>query len=415
MNKDKQHLKSPSDHYESFDEFDEINYPRPEKTGIEAIVDQVLSRRGFLGGVVAGSVAATLPDTALAVADLPQLKFTPVTTSTKDTVVLPKGFNWHVVVRWGDPLWSKGEDFDPQSRGTGASQELAFGDNNDGMSLFTKQGRSLLVVNNEYVNRRIFHGNRWTSKPENADDLRKAQAGHGVSVVEINEKAGQWQTVLDSPFNRRITASTPVAIAGPAAGHDLLKTADDPTGKTVLGTLNNCANGKTPWGTYLTCEENFNAYFSSGDLFYEPSPAMNRYGVGRRDWGYNWATFDPRFDIAKNPNECNRMGYVVEIDPFDPESTPKKRTALGRFKHENAEVVVAKNGQVVVYLGDDERGEFLYRFVSDNKFVEGGNNADLLETGKLYVAKFNDDLTGKWLELSPQTTGMVSQIGRAHV
>jgi len=402
-------LKNQPESYENFDEFDEVNYPRPAETGIQAVIDTVLSRRGFLASVVAGGVLATLPDPAQALADSPPLSFDPVATSTKDTVTLPKGFNWHVVVRWGDPLWSTGQTFDPASRGTGASQELAFGDNNDGMSLFTREGRSLLVVNNEYVNRKIFHGNRFSNKPENPDDLRKAQAGHGVSIVEIEEKQGQWQMVLDSKFNRRITASTPVDLSGPATGHDLLKTAADPAGQTVLGTLNNCANGQTPWGTYLTCEENFNAYFSSSDVFYEPSPAMKRYGVGLRDWGYGWAKFDQRFDISKNPNECNRIGYVVEIDPFDPGSTPKKRTALGRFKHENAEVIVAKNGQVVVYLGDDESGEFLYRFVSENKFVKGGNNTDLLETGKLYVAKFNDDLTGKWLELSPQTTGMASQ------
>ncbi len=408
-------MKKPQERYLSFDEFDEVNYPRPAETDIVGVIERALSRRSFLGGVVAGGVVLALPDSAGAVTDSAKLKFNVVSTSTKDTVTVPKGFNWHVVVRWGDPLWSKGSAFDPQSRGTGASQELAFGDNNDGMSLFDKDGRVLLVVNNEYVNRRIFHGNRFSNKPENLDDLRKAKAGHGVSVVEIadnqgpQETQGPWQVVKDASFNRRITAATPIDITGPAAGHDLLKTAGDPTGTKILGTFANCANGKTPWGTYLTCEENFNAYFSSSEWFYDPTPEMYRYGIGRRDWGYGWGALDPRYDISKNPNESNRMGYVVEIDPFDPASTPKKRTALGRFKHENAEVVLAKNQQVVVYLGDDERGEFIYRFVSEGKFAENGKNTNLLDTGKLYVAKFNDDQSGQWLELTPQTTGMATQ------
>ena len=198
-------------------------------------------------------------------------------------------------------------------------------------------------------------------------------------------------------------------ITGPARGHDLMKTAADPAGVTSLGTWNNCGNGRTPWGTYLACEENFNGYFSSSDEAFQPTDAMKRYGLKHEDWGYAWATADERFDLSKHPNEPNRMGYVVELDPMDPTSTPKKRTALGRFKHENAELVIARNGHAVVYMGDDERGEFLYRFISEGRYVTGGDNSDLLENGKLYVAKFADDLTGEWLELSPETTGMASQ------
>ncbi len=405
-------MKNHLSQYETFDEFDELNYPRPEKTGIERIIDRAMTRRGFLGGLAGAGLATALAgvsDTARAQDSTAGLNFAPVSTSVKDTVSLPAGFNWHVVVSWGDPLWSKGAEFDPQSRGTGTSQELAFGDNNDGMAMFNFGDRAILAVNNEYVNRKIFHGNRQDKKPENDDDMRKGLAGHGVSIVELKQSTSGWQVVKDSKFNRRITASTAMDITGPAAGHALMKTASDPKGTKALGTFANCAHGKTPWGTYLTCEENFNAYFASSDEFYEPTKEMYRYGVGLRDWGYNWVALDPRFDISKNPNECNTMGFVVEIDPFAPSSKPKKRTALGRFKHENAEVVIAANGQVVVYLGDDERGEFLYRFVSDGKFIEGGTNTDLLESGKLYVAKFNEDQTGKWLELSPQTTGMASQ------
>jgi len=215
--------------------------------------------------------------------------------------------------------------------------------------------------------------------------------------------------VKDSHYNRRITADTPMMITGPAAGHDLLKTSADRSGTTSLGTWNNCGNGKTPWGTYLACEENFNGYFSSSDPEYKPSAELSRYGVGLKDWGYAWATADERFDISKHPNEPNRAGYIVEIDPLDPTSTPKKRTALGRFKHENAEVVIAGNGHVVVYLGDDERGEFLYKFVSNGTYSAGGDNTDLLEDGSIFVAKFADDMRGEWVELTPAATGMKSQ------
>ena len=392
--------------FPSFDEFDEINDPRPQNSDIANLIEQVLSRRGFLAGAMAGTASVVLTRSALA---LKKLSFDPVPANTLDTVTLPKGFNWQVLVRWGDPLWSDAPAFDPQTRGTGASQERAYGDNNDGMSLFIRGGTTLLAVNNEYVNRAIFHGNRFSLAPENADDVRKGKAGHGISVFEITSSRGRWMVAKDSPFNRRITADTPMVITGPAAGHDWLKTAADPSGKKSLGTWSNCANGKTPWGTYLTCEENWNGYFSSSDDTFEPYAAMRRYGVGLRDWGYGWAKYDQRFDISQNPNECNRMGYVVEIDPFNPASTPQKRTALGRFKHENAELVIAENGKVVVYLGDDERGEFLYRFVSQERYDPDGDNRNLLETGKLFVAKFENDLTGKWLELSPQTTGMANQ------
>ena len=162
--------------------------------------------------------------------------------------------------------------------------------------------------------------------------------------MEIAQTDGRWKVVLDSKYNRRITADSPMELTGPAAGHDLLKTAADPSGTKSLGTWNNCGNGITPWGTYLACEENFNGYFSSSDENYEISAPLQRYGVRHKDWGYAWATADERFDVSKHPNEPNRAGYIVEIDPSDPTSTPKKRTALGRFKHENAAVVIADNG-----------------------------------------------------------------------
>lgn len=396
------------DHDLSFDDWDDVNSPRPEFCDFDHVVDKAMSRRGFLGALtVFGASSFLMGTSALTPAEAAtRLSFEQVAANTLDTITVPKGYNWNVVTTWGQPLWSHGADFDQATRGTGETQELAFGDNNDGMALFVSGGKNVLAVNNEYTNRSIIYGGRESKLPENADDVRKGKAAHGVSVMQVEEQDGRWHVVVDSPLNRRITADTPMDLTGPARGHDLLKTAADPSGTTSLGTWNNCGNGRTPWGTYLACEENFNGYFSSSDENYTPSAELKRYGVKTKDWGYAWATADERFDISKHPHEPNRAGYIVEIDPMDPTSTPKKRTALGRFKHENAEVVVAANGQVVVYMGDDERGEFLYKFISDGTYAVGGDNSDLLETGSLFVAKFNEDGSGEWLALTPEATGM---------
>ncbi|WP_169568285.1 PhoX family protein [Sneathiella limimaris] len=396
----------------TFDEFDEIENPGPEQTDFEILTDKMLARRSFMkGGLALGLGSLVLGSTVLSSRDAmatSRLAFKAVAANSNDTITVPDGYDWQVVVRWGDPLWSKGVNFDHATRGNGESQELSFGDNNDGMALFTHEGRYILAVNNEYTNRKIIYpGN--DGKPATADDVRKGKAAHGISVLELSNADGYWTVVKDSKYNRRLTADSPMEITGPARGHELLKTAADPSGTKSLGTWNNCGNGRTPWGTYLTCEENFNGYFSSSDENYQVDPALKRYGVGLKDWGYGWAMTDERFDISKNPNEPNRAGYIVEIDPLDPTSTPKKRTALGRFKHENAELVVANDGHVVVYLGDDERGEFLYRFVSAGKYVQGGDNSNLLEDGTLYVAKFHEDGKGEWLALTPETTGMKSK------
>ena len=396
------------------DEFDEIHYPRPEATDYEILAEKMLSRRGFLGKGAAFAVTAFVMSTGgveplSAFANANRFGFEAVPANTLDTITVPRGYSWHVVARWGDPMWAKGSEFDHATRGTGASQEFAFGDNNDGMSLFQAGARNVLAINNEYTNIGIIHGGKGGGKPATADDVRKNKAAHGVSIMEIAQKGGEWSIVRDSFYNRKITPETPMEITGPARGHALMKTAADPQGARCLGTWNNCGNGATPWGTYLTCEENFHGYFSSSDPEVKVSPEFKRYGVGGRGWGYRWEMTDERFDIVKHPNEPNRAGYIVEIDPLDPESTPKKRTALGRFKHENAEVVLAANGQVVVYMGDDERGEFIYKFVSEGRYAEGGDNSNLLETGKLYAAKFAEGGRGEWVELNPKTTGMASQ------
>ena len=396
------------------DEFDEIHYPRPQATDFEKLVDKMISRRGFLSKGAAFAATAFVMsaggiDPLSAFAGSNRFGFEAVPANTLDTITAPKGYNWHVAARWGDPMWTRAPEFDHATRGTGASQELAFGDNNDGMSLFQAGDKNVLAVNNEYVNVDIIHGGKGGGRPKTADDVRKSKAAHGVSVMEIELRGGKWSIVKDSPYNRKVTPDTPMDITGPARGHALMKTAADPQGVRSLGTWNNCGNGATPWGTYLTCEENFHGYFSSSDPEVEIGLAFKRYGVGAKGRGYRWEMTDERFDIAKHPNEPNRAGYIVEIDPLDPKSTPQKRTALGRFKHENAEVVLAAGGRVVVYMGDDERGEFIYRFVSDGRYAESGDNSNLLESGKLYAAKFAEGGRGEWVELTPKTTGMASQ------
>lgn len=396
----------------SFDDFDELNFPRPEMQDFDEIVERAISRRGFLSGSVVIGTAAFLIGTSTITSSparaTGRFGFKAIAANTLDTITLPQGYKWQTVAKWGDPMWSDAPDFNHLTRGTAASQARAFGDNNDGMALFQKDGKNILACNNEYTNTKVMFGNRDSQLPENEDDIIKSMNAHGISVVEITEEDGRWEIIKDSPFNRRITPITPMEITGPARGHDLMRTSADPDGTTALGTWNNCGNGRTPWDTYLACEENFNAYFTHPDKNFKPKGALKRYGVGARNRGLGWEKIESRFDITKEPNECNRAGYIVEIDPMDPTSTPKKRTALGRLKHENAEVVIAANGHIVVYMGDDERGEYLYRFVSSGKYTLGGDNSNLLDDGTLYAALFNDDQTGKWLALTPQTTGMES-------
>ena len=395
----------------SFDEFDELHFPRPEENEFDRVVERAISRRGFLGSVLAfGSGAAAmgtglLSSTSAQAQAASRFAFTPIAAQTDGTVHVPEGYSWSMLARWGDPYFS---DVDEFSQTTGVSltaSDKVFGENTDGMESFLFQGRQLLAINHEYVNPKV-NLPETGGETTTADDARKLQNMQGVSVIEVAEGPDGWAIVLDSPFNRRIHHNTPMKIAGPAAGHDLLKTEADPTGTTALGTLNNCGSGKTPWGTYLTCEENFNSYFGSTEAPQDPRPeGYDRYGISD-ETRYGYEKFDARFDTSKNPNEPNRFGWIVEIDPTKPESTPVKHTALGRFKHENAEVVLARDGRVVVYMGDDERGEFLYKFVSDGIYVPGSPTDGLLDEGTLYVAKFQDDQTGEWLAMTPETTGM---------
>lgn len=402
----------------SADEWDEQNFPRSKTNEFDEVVERAISRRGFLGGVLAfGSGAAAMgtgllnSSSATAQASASRFAFTPIDIQTDFDVHVPNGYNWKVLARWGDPLMPEAEGYDITEGGPVAGSDMVFGENTDGMESFAYQGHELIAINHEYTNRGTNLPAAQDGTPVSADDVHKLQNLQGVAVMEIRETEDGWSIVTDSPFNRRIHHNTPMTIAGPAAGHDLLKTEADPTGTESLGTFNNCGSGKTPWGTYLTCEENFNGYFGSTESAQDQKPVQlaegyTRYGIGTDGWGYDYHKWDARFDISRNPNEPHRAGWVVEIDPTDPASTPVKHTGLGRFKHENAEVVLAPDGRVVVYMGDDERGEFLYRFVSNGTYQPGGSTEGLLDDGTLYVAKFKDDQTGEWLALIPETTGM---------
>ena len=273
----------------SFDDYDEIISPRPEESDFDRIVGKAISRRGFLlTAVTLGASAFLMSTTGLtkpAHGKTDPFGFKAVKTNRLDSVTLPEGYRWESLIHWGDPLWSTAPPFDPQSRGTAASQALAFGDNNDGMAIFLHDDRHILVVNNEYTNRAILYGNRPNGQPETADDYKKSMVAHGLSLFEISKVEGIWKVVKDSEYNRRITAETPMMITGPAAGHELLKTESDPKGKNSLGTWNNCGCGVTPWGTFLTCEENFNGYFSSTDPSVEIDEAFFRYGSVTIDTG----------------------------------------------------------------------------------------------------------------------------------
>lgn len=347
-----------------------------------------------------------------AVESISDLVISNVAANTLDTISLPDDYEWYPLISWGDPLFPNIADFDQAL--PSKQQALRFGDNNDGMALFQIGNKTLLAVNNEFVN----VDKMFPDGIETTDDIEQAKAGFGVSVFEITETKNGWRPVLGSAYNRRITMQTPMTVSGPAKGHALLKTTTDPDGTHCLGTWSNCGAGQTPWGTYLTCEENFNYAFNASSSDYQPNDLQKRYGVGMKDGGIDFYKFDSRFDVVKEPNEANRLGYVVEIDPSRPTSTPKKRTALGRFMHENAEVVISKEGYVVVYMGDDAKGEFLYKFVSSAKYNrnDAKANEDILDDGILYVAKFgeaDDKLSGKgqWVALQYGKNGLNTKNG----
>ena len=368
-----------------------------------------LAGNRILGGAVAatteGSRTAANQGSGTVIAQFPGsslISFPPVPAANSSGPVptISSDYQFDVLIPWGTSIQPGGPEYDgnPSTRPTAAQQTQQVGIGHDGMWFFpigNGNDRGILAINNEYGTNMHVLGK---SAPQSLEDVRLSQHAHGVSVVEIQKINSKWERV-SSTNARRIHVNTPVTFSSPAAGHPLLQT---PAGNSPKGTLNNCANGHTPWGTYLTCEENFNGYFGATGSWI-PTEAQKRYGFRAAGSGYNWHNFDPRFDLS-NPSytkEENRFGWVVEIDPMNASQTPVKRTALGRFKHENAELVVGQGGRAVVYMGDDERFDYIYKFVSESNWRSmQARGISPLDRGKLYVAKFNDNGTGNWIELT---------------
>lgn len=381
--------------------FDREN-DRASRRTLSAYVAARLDRRTLLKAAGAVGLAPLLPGCTRAGTSA-GFAFQEIAAGFDDTHHVAPGYGADVLIRWGDPVLADAPVFDPRAQ-TAESQSKQFGYGNDFIGFFPlprgsgASDHGLLGINHEDTVPALMFPDPGAFPPEVYVDLDKS--AHGISVIEVKKTGGHWGVVVDSTYARRLTPrSDTFTVSGPAAGHARMRTSADPEGRTVIGTLGNCSGGMTHWGTYLTAEENVHYYFS-GDASKSPDAAKyKRYGVPAA--GHGWGYVEPRFSVEREPNEPHRFGWIVEIDPYDPKSTPVKRTALGRFCHEGAECVVNKDGRVVVYTADDTRFEYVYRFVSarpmDTKNPAG--NRDLLDDGVLSVGRFNDDGTLEWLPL----------------
>jgi len=402
-----------------------------------AILEKKLSRREVLAGAFGTAVtgifglpgfigeteaaAPRIPAGLLAGRPLspalsgPKLNFSTVPITRSDTVTIPPGYRAQALAPWGMPITGSYPEFKPDGSNSGEDQEQQVGSNHDGIHYFpfsdNPNGHGLIALNHEYVDENLLHANGPSPMPRPNDEVRKEIAAHGASIIEVKkDTATNYWEVAKGSYNRRITAGTEMEISGPVRGGDLVKTKFSPDGTRTRGTINNCANGYTPWGTYLTCEENWAGYFTNKTGL---PREHSRYGVRTGNSRYAWETAPSgadeyiRFDASikgSSPlddyrNEPNTMGWVVEIDPFDPNSKPIKHTAMGRFAHENASLAPPKPGQPLTYYsGDDARDEYIYKFVTKARYRKG-MRGEILDEGTLYVAKFNDNGTGEWLAL----------------
>lgn len=389
---------------------DDLSSNESGNTPFPEIAEQRLSRRGVLAslagvatmGVMAG---ATVSRRALAAGAKSTLTFTETPHVYDATHHVAPGYNAEILLRWGDAVEAGAPEFDPMNQ-TAAAQAKQFGYNCDYIGFMPLPAgsdnaeRGLLCVNHEYTNRHLMFPDVAKTQKLTRAQTEIEMAAHGHSVVEIAKRGNSWSVVRNSRYNRRIHVGTPMKISGPAAGHERLKTGTDRSGVAAIGTVNNCAGGHTPWGTVLIAEENFHGYFGGDPAKTAEARNYKRYGLKIKS-RYSWADHHDRFDIGKESNEPNRFGWMVEIDPYDPASTPIKRTALGRFKHEGANATVNHDGRVVVYAGDDQRFDYIYKFVSNGRYDPNNRaaNADLLDDGVLFVAKFSADGLLNWLPL----------------
>ena len=380
------------------------------------IIAARFSRRDLLKGALGVAAINTaigglaLSASPRAMAATGNFAFAELVAPIDDKHHVAEGYKADILIRWGDPVLAGAPAFNAQAQ-TAAAQSQQFGYNNDFLGYFPIDGSSehgLLGVNHEYTTESLMFPGLSGEQDEKEIMFKEMtpelaaieMAAHAGSVIEVKKDGGAWGVVKDSKYARRITLATPMDITGPAAGHAMMQTSADPSGTKVSGMVNNCAGGQTPWGTWLTAEENINGYFwGKLEDGHANAKGFKRYGIPG-NW-YNWGAYEPRFDITKEPNEANRFGWIVEIDPFDPASTPKKRTALGRFKHEGADMIINKDGRAVAYMGDDERFDYLYRFVSEAAFdaANPASGRDLLDKGTLSVARFDEDGSMEWLPL----------------
>lgn len=398
-----------------------------ENPTLAEVIAARFSRRGFLKGSLAATAAVLSPSASAAAsktragsAAASLFPFKEVEAGVDERHHMAEGYDAEVLIRWGDPVFSDAPAFDPK-RQTREAQEKQFGTGNDFVGfipLGNAPDRGLLVVNHRDTREHLMFPGivRAVERPDRKDPeglaavleapepdrarLGVEMAAHGGTVIEILRENGGWRTVPESRFNRRITAGTPVRIAGPAAGHKRMRTSANRTGRRAKGVLNASGGGITPWNTWLIAERRVGLYFdgalAEGHL---EGMSHDRYGVP--EGAYAWSRFDKRFDLREEPNEPNRFGWVVEVDPLDPGAWPKKRTALGRMRHAGAATVVNKDGRVVVYMGDAERFDYAYKFVTKGRFNPRNRaaNRNLLDRGTLYVARFGEDGTLRWLPL----------------
>ena len=398
---------------------------KTEKTMGE-IIDARLSRRGVLKTLFAAGVTGALSSSGLGILIQPAqansgpstLGFTEISNKIQDSHAVAPGYAVDVLIRWGDPVLGDAPEFDPY-RQTQRAQERQFGYNNDFVGYFplpagsSNSDHGLLCVNHEYSDSELMFPGSPKSSAVTREQADIEMAAHGHAVIEIKKNQGKWTIVKNSPYNRRITAhQSRIKISGPAAGDERLKTAADPTGTYVIGTLNNCTGGKTPWGTALFAEENFDGYFGGDPEKTSEAKNYKRYGLSSKS-RYSWSEHYDRFNVEKTPNEPNRFGWMVEFDPYTPNSTPVKRTALGRFKHEGATTIVNNDGRIVVYAGDDERFDYLYKFITHGRFDPNNRDAnrDLLDAGTLFAAKFHENGEVTWLPLVWGTNPLTPENG----
>lgn len=390
----------------------------------QSLVSEFISRRGLLKSTAALGLGAVMPACSnkegKASEKLSSLTFEELAHGLDENLALASGYDAQVLLRWGDPIFDKLDQFSPASLNE-AEQLKRFGYNNDFIGYvplpFGSQNsdHGLLVVNHEYTLPNLMFPGSPSGTELTEDQVLVDIAAHGLSVVEIVKKGQTWLPVLDSSYNRRITPQTEMQIVGPASGSERLRSIISQDGVRTLGTYGNCAGGVTPWGTILTGEENVDSYFSGDHRLSSEAENYERFGVFKRR--KNWGDYFPRWHLEKNPSELLHVGWIVEIDPYSPNSVPKKLTGLGRCKHEGCNVFINEDGRVVAYTGDDQRDEYIYKFVSKNKYQADNREANmsLLEEGTLSVARFDADGKLSWLPLVygegelTETNGFYSQ------